>query len=151
MANPCLESVKPSAVWHSHSFLLSLPPTLVARRLYSLSQNIGSSNILIPFLKTDFLLYCSCSSVFYAAVTGRIMLLGSKWRQEHCLDQIASDEGCKEPANVSLCARQISPSPFLALMDVHCSALKTDGRGIRTGSSETGEVKLLSLTFQYSL
>ena len=29
-----------------------------------------------------------------------------------------------EPANVSLCARQISPSPFLALMDVHCSALK---------------------------
>lgn len=50
-------------------------------------------------------------------------------------------------------ARQISlsPSPSLALMDVHCSALKQMVEALRRGSSETREVKLLSLTFQYSL
>lgn len=77
MANPCLESVKPSAVWHSHSLMLSLPPNLVAWRLYPRRQNIGSSNILIPFWKLIFP-YGSCSCVFYVAMTRRLMLLELK-------------------------------------------------------------------------
>lgn len=53
-ANPRLESLKPSAVWHSRSLLLSLTPKRVAWRLYPPSQNIGSSNILIPLWKLIF-------------------------------------------------------------------------------------------------
>lgn len=142
MANPSLESVKPSAVWHSHSFLLSPPPSPVAWGLYPLSLNIGSSNILIPSWKLIFPLYASCSSVFYVAVTKTIMLLESELRQKHHLDQISLMRAGKsnyESVRLSLhfffslsCA---DGCPLL------CS--QTDGSGIRTWMFRNKRTKII--------
>lgn len=57
MANPSLESVKPSAVWHSHSFLLSpsIPSCLGALSTKSKHWQLQYFN---SFLKTDFSPLC---------------------------------------------------------------------------------------------
>lgn len=133
----------------------------LAWRLYPLSQNTGISKSLILFWKLIFP-YGSSSSVFYVAVTKKLMLLDSKKRQEPCLDRLELNEGCKEQPPCIFVARQTSPSPRLALMDVLGSACKQMVAALVMGSFETvfaracvclcvcwcREVKLFSLTFE---
>lgn len=64
------------------------------------------------------------------------------------MDQIALDEGWKEQVYSTVCIfgacqNSLSPSPSLALMDVHCSALKQMVEALGRGSSENEGSKII--------
>lgn len=122
MANPCLLF---DILTASCSFF---PSTLSCLEALSTKSKHWQLQHFNSFLKTDFSLYGACSSVFNVAMTRTVMLLESKLRQKHSLDQISLMRAGKSEC------MYLYAAPFLSLSridrcpqfcsEAHCRSIR---------------------------